>query len=360
MKKLFLSLIAIISIQQISVAQQPMTISPGLVVSSPTAGNSGLRFSNLNSGTTASTTPTKVLSLDATGNVILGNAASGGSSSGVAVSIPVYANNSARNTAIPTASAGMLVYNSFLGGPEYHNGTSWNPLNLWSVGSTGRITASSGYPNGIETPGLTLSKGTSSTLASPLINSIGSGNVILRFGRPSSTAAVFQESVTETSLGASSINWRYINGASPQVTTNLFGYNAGTFTVNGFTKLGDEATTTAAGVTRSSPAIKTILLTGSLTPRANPETTASLTTTIAHGLNFSKIVNMEVLVYSITSVGVARLVGENCVAVSGYQFSTYTDGTNVHIIRNTTNSSNIGPTVGSSTAIYKILISYIP
>jgi len=77
MKKIFL-LILFINISLSAIAQQPMTISPGLTVTSPSAGTSGLKFTNLNSSSSAATTPTKVLSVDASGNVILGNASSGG------------------------------------------------------------------------------------------------------------------------------------------------------------------------------------------------------------------------------------------------------------------------------------------
>ena len=316
MKKILLSLIAIIGIQQISVAQQPMTISPGLVVNSPTAGTSGLRFSNLNSGTTVSTTPTKVLSLDASGNVILGNAASGGTS-------------------------------------------------LWTLNATtNRIEASSGVPNGIEASRFTSQA--SSSLASPLINSIGGTSTFFRYGRPSSIAAIVQESTTGFTQATSSINWKFADESSPQVVNTLFDYSAGTFTVNGFTKLGDEATTTTSGVTKSSPAIKTILLTGTLTSASNPETAASLTTTVAHGLTYSKIVDVKVLVLS-TSINGGRLVAESFTdnrpsgTITGYEFSTITDGNNVYIIRTNGNSANIGPNVGASvTANYKILISYIP
>ena len=359
MKKILLSLIAIIGFQQISMAQQPMTISPGLVVNSPTAGTSGLRFTNLNSGTTASTTPTKVLSLDATGNVILGNAASGSGSS-VAINLPVYANSPARSAAIPTPSTGMLTYNSFIGtGPEYFNGTQWLPVNYWTLDNSGsRLTPLFGPAINIEA-GRFISQ-FSSSIVSPVFAFTGPTNTF-RFARsgPDATAeAVTQETTTGFQPSTSSVAWNhYVSNTS--TPTRLFGFAAGTMTINGFTKLGDEATTTTSGVTKSSPAIKTILLTGSLTTRSNPETPTSLSTAVAHGLDFSKIVSTDVSVYSTSVVG-ARLVGEDCTAIAGFQFSTYMDGVSVNILRNATNSSNIGPNGTTITATYKILISYIP
>ena len=360
MKKIVLSLIAIIGFQQISVAQQPMTISPGLVVNSPTAGTSGLRFSNLNSGTTVSTTPTKVLSLDVTGNVILGNSASGSGSS-VAINLPVYANSPARSAAIPTPSTGMLTYNSFaIVGPEYFNGTQWTPVNYWTLDNSGsRVTPLNGPGTSIEARRF-ISQFSSSSIGTPVFAFTGPTN-IFRFARSGPDAtdeAVTQETTAGFQPSTSSVAWNHYVG-NTSTPTRLFGFSAGVMNINGFTKLGDETTTTTSGVTKSSPAIKTILLTGVLTTRSNPETPTSLSTAVAHGLDFSKIVSTDVSVYSTSVVG-ARLVGEDCTAIAGFQFSTYTDGVSVNILRNATNSSNIGPNGTTITATYKILISYIP
>jgi hypothetical protein len=341
MKKLTLLIAPLFILSFGLLAQQPLTVSPGLVVTSPTAGTSGLQFGALNS--------TKVLTLDNMGNVILGNASSGGggSSSSAAINLPVYANDLARNTAIPTPTTGMLVYNTIAGGPEYYAGTGWGSLALWRLIS-GRIVATGGGAVGIEAANFT-SQWTSS-LANPLFNSTGATNVFFRYGHPTSTAAIYQESTTGHNVSSSNINWRHINSATPQVTTNLFGYEAGTFTINGFTKLGDEATTTTSGVTTSVPAIKTLLLTGGM---------GAATTTVPHGLNYNKIVDIKVLVLS-TSINGGRLVAEGVTDPAGYQFVTYTDGNNVYIVRNATNSANIAPLAGLVTAAYKIFITYIP
>ena len=244
MKKLLLSLIAIIGIQSITKAQQPMTISPGLVVSSPTTGNSGLRFSNLNSGTAASTTPSKVLSLDASGNVILGNTASGSGGS-----------------------------------------SSW-----------------------------TSASGTTSTT----------------------------EKVT----------------------------------IGGFTKFGNETTTTTAGVTKSTPSIKTILLTGTITAALATETSASLTTSIPHGIaNWDKIISVDITLKGrILSAGntfdVAVPTGfsdnrPSPGGTNGFEFTYAMGTTNVEIIRNATNSNKLAypastnPVIAGYASPYRILITYI-
>jgi hypothetical protein len=246
MKKLFLSLIAIISFQQISIAQQPMTISPGLVVSSPTAGSSGLRFSNLNSGTTVSTTPTKVLSLDASGNVILGNAASGS------------------------------------------GGTS-----TWTSAS-----------------------GTTSTT----------------------------EKVT----------------------------------IGGFTKLGNETTTTTAGVTKSTPSIKQILLTGTITAALATETSASLTTSVPHGIaNWDKIISVDIILKGRVLIPNAPGFFDIAVPIrfsdnrpspggtNGFEFTYALGTTNIEIIRNATNSNKLAypastnPVLAAYASPYRILITYM-
>jgi hypothetical protein len=354
MKKLFLSLIAIISIQQISIAQQPMTISPGLVVSSPTAGNSGLRFSNLNSGTTASTTPTKVLSLDAMGNVILGNAASG-SGTGVAVNVPVYANNTARTTAIPTASTGMLTYNSFAGiGPEVFNGTSWIPLNYWTFNTARNVMVSpSGGVTGVEANKFVSQA--SSTVASPVFAFTGGSNVF-RYsysGPETDEYALTQETTSGIQQSAASIVWKHYDNSATPVGTTLFGYSAGLMTINGFTKLGNEATTTASGVTTSVPSVKNRLLTGS--------TATTATTTVPHGIfgGSSKIVGLSVIVQGFQGTTTTQL--QFGPGYSGVQnttgtvstnnaFSYYYDDSNVYIER----------AVAASGRAYKILITYIP
>ncbi len=288
------------------------------------------------------------------------------------LSVPRYANQAAITAANPSPTEGRMVYNSALDQFAYYNGTAWVNLStgtsgpvLWTADpTTFRITANQGYTYGIEASRFTSNAPTSLSL--PLINSTGDAKTFLRYGLdPQSTAAIFQESTTNWNFSGSSINWKHSDESNPQVITNMFGYNGGTFSVNGFTKLGDEATTTTSGVTKSSPAIKTMLLTGSMTPGSNPETAASLTTTITHGLNFSKIVDMKVLVLGVSNAG-GRLVAEGFTdpigVVTGYLFSTFTDGVSVHIIRSnasSTSSNNIRPSA-SVTATYKIYITYIP
>jgi hypothetical protein len=244
MKKILLSLTLLVSLHSITKAQQPMTIAPGLNIGSPTAGTSGLKFNNLNSGTTVTTTPTKVLSLDATGNVILGNAASGG------------------------------------GG-----GTS-----TWT--STGGVT-----------------------------------------------------STTEK------------------------------VTIGGFTKLGNEPTTTAAGVVRSTPAIKTLMLTGSINVALATETSASLTTSVPHGLNADKILSVDIVLKTLVLRGSGNFelfavpnFTDNRPAggvITGTQFTYHIAATTIDIIRDNGNSGLLARTAIAGTNIpaygapYKMIITYM-
>jgi hypothetical protein len=243
MKKILLTLTLLASIHSITKAQQPMTIAPGLNISAPTAGTSGLKFNNLNSGTTVSTTPTKVLSLDATGNVILGNAASGG-------------------------------------------------------GGTSTWTSASG-----------------------------------------------------------------ITSTTEKVT------------ISGFTKLGNEATTTTAGVVRSTPAIKTLMLTGSINVALATETSASLTTSVPHGLNADKILSVSIVLKPLVLRGSGNFelfVTPNYTdnrpspgGTNGLEFVYMIGATNIDIIRTNGNSGLLARTAIAGTNIpaygspYKILITYI-
>ena len=302
------------------------------------------------------------------------------------MSVPRYANQAAITAAIPSPIEGQMVYNNGLDLLAYYNGTAWTNLPptgpagpLWTINAAGLIAANQGY-NGIEVLNIT-AVGSHGTLARPLINADGGGTTFFRFGRPQGNWAISEEVVTTPNPSTSSVNWRYNDNASPQAATHLFGYSANTFnvtgalnatgagtvggdlTINGFTKLSNDATTTTAGVTKSSPAIKTLLLTGSLTSGASPESNVSLLTTVAHTLNYSKIIDIKVLVNGVGING-GFLVEPNFVdsrgVVTGLQYSTYNDGNNVYIIRNSTNSNNIKPVAGNTTATYRIFITYIP
>jgi hypothetical protein len=360
MKKILLSLTLLAGTFFIANAQQPMTIAPGLNISSPTAGTSGLKFNNLNSGTTVSTTPTKVLSLDATGNVILGNAASG-SGTGVAINVPVYANSTARTTAIPTATTGMLTYNSFAGtGIETFNGSSWIPLNYWTFNSARNVIVSpSGGAIGIEANRFVSQA--SSTVASPVIALAGASHVIryARSGPEDDEFALTQETTTGTLQSAASIVWKHYDGSATPFGSVLFGYSAGQMTINGqttingFTKLGNEATTTNLGVTSSVPSVKHKLLTGSTLNNA-------LATSIAHGIasGSSKIVGVSVSVQgtqgntsTILQFGPGYNTGiynTTSGTIVNNGFTYYFDDTNIYLERS----------VAASSRPYKILITY--
>jgi hypothetical protein len=342
MKKITFVLLAYFSTIQFINAQQPMTIAPGLNVSSPTAGTSGLKFNNLNSGTTVSTTPTKVLSLDATGNVILGNAASGGGSS-TAINIPVYANNPARSTAILTATTGMLTYMSFAGiGPEYFNGSSWIPLNYWSLNTTlSRIISPSS--GGFSIEAARFISQVPSTVASPVFAFAGPSTVFRYSG--SQPDDVASESITqETRAGiqpsTTSVVWNHY-ATTTSTPTRLFGFASSTFTVNGnqtidgFTKLG--------GAAADVPAVKQKYLTGvlgtTLTPYIN---------TIVEGNQGNTATTLQ---FPAGYEGSANPVPGS--TALGNTYYHYFDGTNVYIERSSTNGSLL---LGSP---YKILITYI-
>jgi predicted RNA-binding protein len=46
-------------------------------------------------------------------------------------------------------------------------------------------------------------------------------------------------------------------------------------------------------------------------------------------------------------------------AINGYQFTTFTDATNVYILRHQTNGGNIS-NAGGLVSTYRILVTYIP
>lgn len=242
MKKIGCYIVMLLLAQRYVYAQQPMTVSPKLIINSSASGISGLQFTNLNSASAATTTPTKVLSVDASGNVILGNASSGG-------------------------------------------GTS-----TWTSAS----------------------------------------------GITSTTEKV---------------------------------------TIGGFTKLGNETTTTTAGVTKSTPAIKTLLLTGSINVALATETSASLTTSVPHGLNWDKIIDVSIILKPTilsASGNFDLIIPPNFTdnrpspgGTNGFEFTYIIGSTSVDIIRNNGNSGRLARTAVAGTNIpaygspYKILITYV-
>lgn len=282
MKKIYTVALSLLFISNQLLAQQPMTISPRLVVSSPTAGQSGLTFTNLNANSSASTTPTKVLSVDASGNVILGNVNTSAPTA-PAINVPTYANLAAVNTAIPSPVGGMVVnINTSVGSIlYYYNGTEWTqfPNNSWVLtgsgttaqntlaGTAGMVVGNNSLANAnvaINTAG--------GTDAVPDLDFMSTNdNHILRFGASSGLPCIGEFTTTNNLPASSSFNFGHVNSST--TSTNMMNLTGtGDLTIHGFTKLG--------GSGADVPAIKTKILSGNTTA----------TTTVAHGLTASKII----------------------------------------------------------------------
>ncbi len=210
---------------------------------------------------------------------------------------------------------------------------------------TGKVTVGSSTAT---TAGVEIRSSTSN-LANPDIYFKGTTNV-LRYGNNVNGASITQATVSNNTLNNASIIWNHntdTNAGVFSVTEMMKLEGDGDLTVSGFTKLGGSA----ADV----PAIKTKILTG------NIAAASSQTTSVAHGLTWNKIVDIKVLVSGLSNITVA----ENFVdfrtsgGITGYQFSTFTDPTNINITRSSSNSANITP-VSGLVPTYRILITYIP
>lgn len=229
--------------------------------------------------------------------------------------------------------------------------------NLSATGTsalTGKVTVGSSTAT---TAGVEIRSQTS-TDANPDVYFKGTNNV-LRFGNNVDGTSIIQTTTSNNTPNSATLAWKHItNAATPVATPMMTLQGDGDLTVNGFTQLGADATTTTAGVTRSSPAMKTILLTGNIVAGATVYTTS-----VPHGLTASKIVEVKVLVSGLNNF----IVGEDFVdnrtvaqgAISGYQFTTFTDATNVYILRHQTNGNNINNANGL-VSTFRILITYIP
>jgi hypothetical protein len=249
------------------------------------------------------------------------------------------------NFNVYTGGLNVAAGNATIGGNFSATGTS---------GLTGKVTVGSSTAT---TAGVEIRSQTS-TDANPDIYFKGTNNV-LRFGNNVDGTSLVQTSLSNNTPTSASIAWKHISNANPAVSTPMMSLQGdGDLTVNGFTQLGADATTTTAGVTRSSPAMKTILLTGNIAAGATV-----YTTTVPHGLTAAKIVEVKVLVSGLSNFIVSddfvdnRTVAQG--AISGYQFATFTDATNVYILRHQTNGSNINNANGL-VSTFRILITYIP
>ncbi len=361
MKKILLSLMLLAGIHYTTKAQQSITITPGsniiapgINLNPPTAGTSGLRFNNLNSGTTVSTTPTKVLSLDASGNVILGNAASGGATP-TTINVPRYVNQFNLSFNIPSPVAGMLAYLDDVNRYVYYNGTAWVsfPLNPWvssgGVTSTTEPIATGGFSTDAQ---LNVFK-TTTTDASPIARfSTGiSGQIVTRFGSNSGAGSNFRGNIYNTvstaSVGVDAfVSWKHVQQGGAVTTPMMTLTGAGDILVNGFTKLGGEA---------DAPSIKQKYMTGSTNSSATV-----FSTLIAHGLDVAKIISMDVLVVGFNNISPPTNTwyppayrGTNNGASLANEYWAYFDATNITIERSTTQGQNL---VNKN---YRIVITYI-
>ncbi len=397
MKKILLSLTLLVSFYSITKAQQPMTIAPGLNITAPTAGVSGLKFNNLNSGTTVSATPTKVLSLDASGNVILGNAPAATTQPWVASGsdITFYTGLVGIGNGNPGVTANLDIYNA--------GATDATPQLGLDAGITGiNITRFSGIGGSFGGKLYeTVTTGSTNTAASvawkhtsvdgngvltttPMMTLTGAGNMTingLKFNNLNSGTTVSTTPTKVLSVDATGnviLGNAALGGSGGTSTwTSASGITSTTekVTISGFTKLGNEATTTTAGVTRSTPAIKTLMLTGSINVALATETSASLTTSVPHGLNGDKILSVSIVLKPLILSGNGNFdlfVTPNFTdnrpspgGTNGLEFVYMPGPTTIDIIRRNGNSGLLARTAIAGTNIpaygapYKMLITYM-
>jgi hypothetical protein len=392
MKKITFVLLTYFSTIQLINAQQPMTIAPGLNISAPTAGTSGLKFNNLNSGTTVSTTPTKVLSLDATGNVILGNAASTWTSAGGVTSTAepivsgIFSTNAQLNlfkasttdvspmVRYTTGSTGGIV-TRFGSTASAFEGTIYNTVVTGTLPADASVEwkhTSVNSSNGVitQTPMMTLTGGGNMSINGLKFNNLNSGTTV----STTPTKVLSLDATGNVILGNAASGG---GGGGTSTWTSASGVTSTTekVTIGGFTKLGNEVTTTTAGVTKSTPAIKTLMLTGSINVALATETSASLTTSVPHGLNADKILSVSIVLKPLVLRGSGNFelfVTPNYTdnrpspgGTNGLEFVYMIGVTNIDIIRTNGNSGLLARTAIAGTNIpaygapYKMIITYV-
>lgn len=190
--------------------------------------------------------------------------------------------------------------------------------------------------------GLEIQSSTTNT-ANPDIY-IKSPNNVIRYGGTSGNAGMMQSVINSATPASASMSFVHLdNATTPTQTTMMTLEGDGDLTAYGFTRLGG----TGADV----PAIKTKYFTGTMTTANGGWPAAGYD--IAHGLNFSKIISMSVLVSGLSNV----TVGENS-TIAGYQYSAFFENSNIRIIRGAS-SASITPAAGLNVT-FKVLVTYIP
>ncbi|MDZ7933900.1 MAG: hypothetical protein U5M51_02800 [Emticicia sp.] len=229
------------------------------------------------------------------------------------ISVPRYANQAAITTAIPSPVEGMLVYNNTLDQFVYYTGTVWTNFpssnsSPWTLNTTTN--------RAVTNSGAEINR-SSSTLASPDLF-FRSPTTNIRMAGATGEAGFLQTATINATPASASVNFVHLNSAATPVQTPMMTINGnGNLTVNGFTKLGGTGTDV--------PAIKTKLLTGTI----SSGTGNFLLTQVAHGLNAAKIISIECVI----GAGVFGFVSGTSNSNPSTQFTTFFNNTNVTISR---------------------------
>ncbi|MER0440493.1 hypothetical protein [Emticicia sp. W12TSBA100-4] len=218
-----------------------------------------------------------------------------------------------------------------------------------TINGTSTVTQASAL-RGKTTIGTTATAGNGLEIQSSTTNAaspdiyIKSPNNIIRYGGTTGNAGMMQSVINSATPASASMSFVHLdNAATPTQTTMMTLDGEGDMTVSGFTKLG--------GFGADVPAIKTKYYTGTMTTANGGWPAASYD--IAHGLTFSKIISMSVLVSGLSNI----TVGENS-SLGGYQYIAYFDTSNIKLVRGAS-SASITPAAGLNVT-FKVLVTYIP
>lgn len=218
-----------------------------------------------------------------------------------------------------------------------------------TINGTSTVTQASAL-RGKTTIGTTATAGNGLEIQSSTTNAaspdiyIKSPNNVIRYGGTTGNAGMMQSVINSATPASASMSFVHLdNAATPTQTTMMSLDGEGDMTVAGFTKLG--------GFGADVPAIKTKYFTGTMTTANGGWPAASYD--IAHGLTFSKIISISVLVTGLNNV----TVGENS-NLAGYQYIAYFDTNNIKLVRGAS-SASITPASGLNVT-FKVFVTYIP
>jgi hypothetical protein len=267
--------------------------------------------------------------------------------------VPTITNTTELNAApLNTAANGSMVFHTNATRYYLRANAQWQEVNpsalFWTV--SGNLITNTTHAIDIGTnstsnsANVTISNQNASatnpdiTFQSP---NITTSNTNVRYvGRSGTTNnSIFTQDISHNNTRFAEMDWLYTNASNTTSTIFTAGAESAGNRFYGFTNIGS-----------GSPAVKIVLYTGTT------NATAGVTTTFAHGLTASKIIDVTCIVTSVFGGATAYIINSEGVIPDGNNSYKVTfDGTNFNIVPTPTPSTVLSRINGKT---YKLLVTY--